>query len=158
MMIYTAKLNKKLLFSVLAVIVIVALAIAFGLPEGNKSQTTMDTVKIREDADVISFVNALGYETADETLAMREVVIPEEWDETYENYNALQKKCGFDLEKYKGKTVCLYTVDVVNHPESDVVIAEVMVHKKKAIGGSVYTKNLDGFMYGLEKTQQSVKQ
>ena len=153
MMIYTAKLNTKLLFSAIAVIVIVALALIFGLPEGNESQTTMKSVKLKSDADVLDFVKNLGYETADETLSCKEVVIPEEFDETYTKYNELQKECGFDLEKYKGKTVSLYTVEVTNHPESENVIVEVMVCKKKPVGGSIYTKNLDGFMYGLEKLE-----
>ena len=153
MMIYTAKLNKKLLFSVIAVVIIVALAIIFGLPKGNESQTTMGSTKLKNESDVLGFIANLGYETADDTLVCKEVTIPGEFDETYEKYNDLQKSCGFDLEKYRGKTVMLYTVDVTNHPESENVIAEVMVYKKKAIGGSVYTKNLDGFMYGLEKME-----
>ena len=100
---------------------------------------------------MLDFIANLGYETADDTLVCKEVTIPGEFDETYTKYNDLQKSCGFDLSKYRGKTVMLYTVDVTNHPESENVIAEVMVYKKKAIGGSIYTKNLDGFMYGLEK-------
>lgn len=154
MMIYTAKLNKKLLFSVLAVIVIVALALIFGLPKGNESRTTMSSAKLEDEGDVLEFIRGLGYSTDDDTLVCKEVVIPEEFDETYENYNALQKSCGFDLEKYKGKTVSLYTCGLLDHPESENVMVEVMVYKKKPVGGSVYTKDLDGFMYGLEKPEQ----
>lgn len=157
MMIYTAKLNKKLLFSVLAVIIIVILALIFGLPSRNESMTTMANTKLKNEAQILEFVKGMGYTIDESTLTSKEAVLPRQFDETYEKYNELQKSCGFDLEKYKGKTVTIYTVEASNHPDSDCVLVELMLCKNKLIGGSVYTKELDGFMHGLEKPKTSVK-
>ena len=75
------------------------------------------------------------------------------FDETYKKYNELQKEYGFNLEKYSGKKVMLYTCEITNHPESEFALLEIMVYKNKPVGGSIYTKNLDGFMYGLSALQ-----
>lgn len=155
MMIYTAKLNKKLLFSVLAVIIIVILALIFGLPSKNESMTTLSQAKLKNEEEIMDYVKKLGFVISEGTLTSKEAVLPKEFDETYDKYNELQKSCGFDLEKYKGKTVTIYTVEATNHPDSDCVLVELMLYKNKLIGGSVYTKDLDGFMHGLEMPKSS---
>ena len=52
----------------------------------------------------------------------------------------------------------LYCCEVTNHPESENTLLELLIYKNKLIGGCVYTKNLDGFMYGLEKLETASKQ
>ena len=61
----------------------------------------------------------------------------------------MQKECGFDLQKYAGKKVELTTFRVTNWPSGEDVLADVLVYKKKVIGGAVYTASVDGFMQGL---------
>ena len=45
--------------------------------------------------------------------------IPDEFDETYEEYNDLQKTQGLDLEKYKGRNATLYVYSVRNDPSGE---------------------------------------
>lgn len=61
------------------------------------------------------FMAAYGWEVEEEPLEIQEVLIPSEFDETYEKYNYIQKQQGFDLSRYRGKVwpeVCLCAAGV----------------------------------------------
>lgn len=61
-----------------------------------------------------------------------EVVIPTEFNQTYEKYNELQKKIGLDLEKFKGKSAQKITYELKN---SKTKFAVLLIYKGKVIGG-----------------------
>lgn len=61
-----------------------------------------------------------------------EVVIPTEFNQTYEKYNELQKEIGLDLEKFKGKSVQKVTYELKN---SKTKYAVLLIYKGKVIGG-----------------------
>ncbi len=82
-------------------------------------------------------------------LRSQQVVIPSQFDQTYEQYNELQKECGFDLEPYQGKTLSLYTYRATNYPGQQDVMIDLLIDKDRAAGGAVYSAALDGFMHGL---------
>ena len=148
MNIYTFKLTKKhIVAAILAVAALVALLILL-LP-GKQAETTGVTVTIKEPADCAEYLRQLGYETDSATAETRTVQIPKTFDAVYETYNQMQKDCGFDLQKYAGKRVELSTFHVTNWPTGEDVLADVLVYKKKVIGGAIYTAAVDGFMQGL---------
>lgn len=148
MNIYTFKLTKKhIVGAILAVAALVALLILF-LP-GREAQETGVTVTIKEPSDCAQYLLHLGYETDFATAETKIVQIPKTFDAVYETYNRMQKECGFDLQKYAGKKVELTTLHVTNWPSGEEVLADVLVYKKKVIGGAVYTASVDGFMQGL---------
>lgn len=148
MNIYTFKLTKKhIVGAILAVAALVALLILF-LP-GREAQETGVTVTIKEPSDCAQYLLQLGYETDCATAETKTVQIPKTFDAVYETYNRMQKECGFDLQKYAGKKVELTTLHVTNWPSGEDVLADVLVYKKKVIGGAVYTASVDGFMQGL---------
>ena len=106
-----------------------------------------DFKNVSTNADRIALLNSYGWEV-DETPAFEsEVTIPEEFDEVYSQYNELQKNEGLDLENYKGKKVKCY-VYKVNNAEED-AYANLLVYKKRVIGGDVTSASPDGFSYGL---------
>lgn len=148
MNIYTFKLTKKhIVAAILVVAALVALLILL-LP-GKQAETTGVTVTIKEPADCAEYLRQLGYETDSATAETRTVQIPKTFDAVYETYNQMQKDCGFDLRKYAGKRVELSTFHVTNWPTGEEVLADVLVYKKKVIGGAIYTAAVDGFMQGL---------
>ena len=148
MNIYTFKLTKKHI--VAAILVIAALvALLILLLPGKQAETTGVTVTIKEPADCAEYLRQLGYETDSATAETRTVQIPKTFDAVYETYNQMQKDCGFDLQKYAGKRVELSTFHVTNWPTGEEVLADVLVYKKKVIGGAIYTAAVDGFMQGL---------
>lgn len=148
MNIYTFKLTKKhIVAAILVVAALVALLILL-LP-GKQAETTGVTVTIKEPADCAEYLRQLGYETDSAAAETRTVQIPKTFDAVYETYNQMQKDCGFDLQKYAGKRVELSTFHVTNWPTGEDVLADVLVYKKKVIGGAIYTAAVDGFMQGL---------
>ena len=77
-------------------------------------------------------------------------MIPEEFDDRYTNYLALQSEQGFDLSKYQGKRVKRYTYEITNYPSGETgVQVSLLIYRNTVIGGEVFTTSLDGFMHGL---------
>ena len=83
-------------------------------------------------------------------MATQELLIPEEMDESYDEYLTLQSEQGFDLTKYAGKRVKRYTYEVTNYPTGEQgVQANLLLYKNTVIGGEVLSPQLDGFLHGL---------
>ena len=122
MLIVTARLpRRKLAFSVAAAALVccAALALNFG---GDAAQAAMTSslpspkgVKTNEDR--VAYLEGYGWQVAQEPLATEELMIPEEMDESYDDYLALQTSQGFDLEQYAGKRVKRYTYEITNYPQ-----------------------------------------
>ena len=78
-------------------------------------------------------------------------VLPEQFDDTFIAYNAIQLKQNCDLTKFAGKNVTVYTVPITNYTETtDTVLATVIVYKGKVIGGDLHAAAMDGFMLPLK--------
>lgn len=98
--------------------------------------------------DFGEYLRDLGYEVSD-SFTKKRVTLPDEFDAVYENYNALQTECGFDLTPFRGQECEVYTYDIYNHPFGT-CRADIMVHDGQIIGGDISSVNLSGFMTGLE--------
>ena len=149
MLIFSMKWTLKK--AVAAAAILVAAAFLAVLIFGGLSKGDAPLVDSKEDR--LEFFAALGWEVDPESESEREVIIPETFDEIFESYNALQKKAGFDLEDYRGKTVKKYTYKILNYPSAekdDIIKADLLVLDGKVIGGDVYSPRLDGFIIGLE--------
>lgn len=106
-----------------------------------------DFKNVTTNADRISFLESYGWEVSETPVLESAVTIPEEFDEVYEEYNALQKSEGLDLAKYKGKIVETY-VYRVNNAEED-AFANLLIYKGCVVGGDVSSASPDGFIYGF---------
>lgn len=92
----------------------------------------------------------MGYET-DGKETSKEVTIPTVFNDVYNRYNDIQKKQDFDLSKYKGKTVTLYTYSITNYKNNKNVIADLMVYDGVLIGADLCdTSAKDGFLVELK--------
>ncbi len=98
---------------------------------------------------MIQILNQYGIETESYPIERVLVSIPEQFDDVYENYNAIQKEAGFDLKKYYGKNVWRYTFRVTNMGTAQEIRANLLVYKNKIIGGDVMSTALNGFMVPL---------
>ena len=155
MMIYTVKFSKKKAIAILLAmaIIVAAVILAAGQKESGTAQPTASIVKIKSEADCLSYIASLGYTAEAVPVEQKEVTIPVQFDEVYEEYNRLQQSCGFDLTSYRGKKVTLYTYAVTNYPGQPDVRCDLLVHRSKIIGGNVYTTAIDGFMHGLKPAE-----
>lgn len=99
------------------------------------------------------YISGLGWEVDPTPVSIKEVTIPQEFNDVYCNYNSLQKNQGYNLEKYKGKKVTGISYKVLNYPDQQAEVRlNLLVYKGKIIGGDVHSLQLDGFMQGLKKT------
>ena len=137
------KIVIRIFFTAIAVITAV-LALVTGLsadePDGSSPEK------------IVEFLKDNGYSTA--APVTKEITIPDEFSEVYENYNKLQKEQGFDLSQYKGKSAVCYTFPVIGYinekgEQEDYVRANVLVCDGKIIGGDISSTRLDGFMKGI---------
>lgn len=110
---------------------------------------------ISNSEDVLSFISSLGWEVDENPMEVREVVIPEVFDDVYSNYNDIQRSQGFDLQKYAGRRVKRWTYVIRNYPETkpedDFIRINILVCDERIIGGDVCSIKLDGFMHGVFK-------
>ena len=98
----------------------------------------------------IAYIESFGWDPGFTHTAVENVRIPVEFDDVYEEYNALQRKQGFDLRKYRAHTVKRYTYEVTNYPTGEQgVQANLLLYKNTVIGGEVLSPQLDGFLHGL---------
>ena len=100
-----------------------------------------------ETGDYSGVIRSQGYAPSSEPVEIVEVHIPAEWDNVYNNYNALQKEGGFDLEPWKGRTCTRYTYLIPEHNAR----GNVLVYSGVVIGGDICSITLDGIMLPLDK-------
>ena len=155
MLIVTAKLPKrKLTLGVAAAALLCCCAIALNFGQTITRETSAAALPspkgVRTNQDRIDYLSAYGWQVSEEPLATQELLIPEEMDDSYNEYLALQNGQGFDLQKYAGKRVKRYTYEVLNYPTGETgVQANLLICKNTVIGGEVLSPQLDGFLHGL---------
>ena len=158
MFVVTAKLTKAKAAAIIAgffiiiaaIILIVSFSGSKNVQTASGDEIDVSFKNIKDNAARISFLNAFGWEVAEQPTSIEEVVIPEEFGDIYEEYNALQKTQGLNLAKYKGKTVRRYTYEVINYNgEDEIVYANLLIYKNRVIGADICSAKLEGFMHGL---------
>ncbi|MBO4898140.1 MAG: DUF4830 domain-containing protein [Clostridia bacterium] len=140
---------KRYLFIFLWVIAAVALT-AVCSAHGVKAETEADRQKL---------FKRYGWDVSVSPISVTEVKLPDAPDTVYEQYNKIQKKAGFDLAPYYGKTAVRYTYKVYNHKESEntEVYANILVCGGKMIGGDIMSTSLDGFMHAVNEREFQIK-
>lgn len=101
------------------------------------------SLKASNEDEGIKFLSQFGI-NAEKSVDSREVKIPPEFNQTYAEYNELQKQIGLDLEKYKGKTAKEITYAL---KDGDAQFAVLLLCNEKVIGahltnGEYGSKNL----------------
>lgn len=156
MFILTARVNRKRLAAGAAALVLLcgtALAVS-SLSAGRSVGAAASAAapsKVKTNEDRIAYLESFGWQVEPEPIAAEELLIPEQFDETYTDYLALQESQGFDLTKYQGKRVKRYTYEIINYPTGESgVQASLLIYKNQVIGGEVLSAQLNGFLHGLE--------
>ena len=139
---FTIILNKKRLICIAAFISVLVLCVILVClkPAAQKSGTT-DREKLLESLGYIIDYNAAQEE--------KQIVIPVDFSDVYENYNLLQRKCGYDLAPYKGRTATVYTITL----QGEDLYAHIITVDGKIIGGDIAGNSIRGSMKGLVKNE-----
>ncbi len=154
MFIVTARLPKRALLLGCAALLCccVAAVAALALHTGGAAVSASAEVKgIRDNDDRVAYLTGLGWKVSGQPIATEELLIPDQFDDTYAGYLSLQESQGFDLSKYCGKRVKRYTYEIVNYPTGETGIQiSLLVYKNTVIGGEVLSPVTGGFLHGLE--------
>jgi len=154
-LIVTAKIpRRKLAFGAALAALVCCCTMALNLTRAPAQETAAaalpDPKGVRSNQDRIDYLSAYGWDVLNDPLATQEMLIPEELDESYNDYLALQSSQGFDLTKYAGKRVKRYTYEVTNYPTGEQgVQANLLLYKNTIVGGEVLSPQMDGFLHGL---------
>ena len=154
MLIVTAKMPKRKLslgVAAAALLCCCAIALNFGQAIGREaSASALPSPKgVRSNQDRVDYLSAYGWEVSQEPVATQELLIPQEMDDSYTEYLALQNGQGFDLQKYAGKRVKRYTYQLTNYPtQAEPVQIALLIYKNKVVGGQIQSSS-GSFLHGL---------
>lgn len=154
MLIVTAKVPRRKLalgtvLAALACCCALALNIG-GAARQTASNASPDPKGVRSNADRVEYLSSYGWQVAENPISTQEMLIPEEMDDSYAEYLALQSQQGFDLASYAGKRVKRYTYEILNYPSGESgVQVNLLIHKNTVVGGEVLSPQMDGFLHGL---------
>lgn len=154
MLIVTAKLpRRKLAFAAAAAALLCCAALVTHLippaaRQAAAAQPNAGSVKTNEDR--VAYLEHFGWQVNPQPTAIEELQIPEQFDESYAEYLALQEGQGFDMTQYAGKRAKRFSYEILNYPTGETgVAANLLVYKKSVIAGEVLSPKLDGFLHGL---------
>lgn len=133
--------TKKGLFVFLASVVVLFLSIMWIF------SLKVSAIDGSTHAKRISYINSLGIAVDEDNFTSKETVIPTEFGEVYDEYNKLQKAAGFDLARYKGKGVTVYSYPVLKQDKNLTLI----VCEGNIIGGDIAEISFSGKMLPLGK-------
>ena len=105
--------------------------------------------KLDSSDERVSYLSQCGWEVDPDSCVVQEVMIPSDFDDTYQRYVQLQSQQGFDLEKYRGKRVKLVTYTVSNPPDGTELEANLLLSKNRVIAGDITNLADGGTAYGL---------
>lgn len=107
----------------------------------------------------IEYIQSFGWEVGIAPSMIKEIRIPANFDEAYEQYNALQKEQGFDLRQYRACYAYKYTYDITNfaEPSSESggmpvpICANLIVYDGRIIGADISSSEANGLVTVLAK-------
>jgi len=143
------KLSRKKVSVVALGIALVGLVVfsVYGGFYGSSSAVSIGYEKI----DKINYIQSFGWEIDENSCEVNDVAIPSEFNDVYNQYNAIQLSQGFDLTKYRGVTATRYTYTVTNYPDHPQnVKINLLVYKGRVIGGDICCITLNGFIVAFK--------
>lgn len=148
--------SKQIKVFLLIAFVLITVVCLFVLSRGSQKTAADDgaNIKAASHEERMSFISQFGWEVDEEPLEVTEVIIPAEFDDTYNKYNDIQKTQGFDLTVYAGMRVKRWTYSVKNYTgyeNKGCVRINILVCDGLVIGGDVCSVELDGFMHGFAR-------
>lgn len=171
MFVYSLKASKIKVIALLALFAAVAVLV---LPRATREDQITDVLAkekgirfdgIKTEEDLYRFISEIGIEVKTPALKCADVDIPRVFDSVYKKYNDIQKQQGFNLEKYRGKTLRRYTFEVLNYPTPEEsgngkAYLTLFTYKNKIVGGDISSRDFGGFVrtfvdYAGHKSEES---
>lgn len=154
---FVFSVHRRQIKMLLLVLCIAVVAVAFFLVSRQGVEAAKEAnlnIRAGTAEERVAYLSQFGWSVETDPVEVSEVIIPEAFDDTYQNYNELQKAQGFDLSVYAGKRVKRWIYRVTNYAgyeNSDCIQATLLVYDGQVIGGDVCSTELNGFMHGFLK-------
>lgn len=157
MFIISIKPSFKKIFTTALCVFIIVFSIATLINDSGTAAASKLLIERTAEENRVAFIEKYKWDINEIPLETATVNIPKEFGDVYREYNKIQKKEGFNLEKYKGKQVTRYSYEVRNYKDNpQFVRANILVYKDKIIGGDICSLKLDGFMHGISQNKNAV--
>lgn len=132
--------KKFTIFAIGAAVILAGIILIF--PD-NQNQQKADNTAVVDASSVsrrIDYFASHGWDV--EEISGKDITIPAEFTEEYEQYAAIQDKQGLPLREYAGKPGKIYVYEVRNFdPSEQHMLAELLVCDDTAIASLVYSDN-----------------
>lgn len=156
---FVISLKSKHLRNIFALLVAVVLTIIGGIVYVSSTESMpvskigSVSMKAETPEERLNFFRQFSYIASENPVEVKEVVIPTEFDETYEEYNELQKKQGLDLTPYRGVRVKSWSYEILNYPGYEntdgLIRGNLLTYNGVVIACDICNISLDGFMETL---------
>lgn len=159
MIVWSVKVKKKPLCWTAAVVLagIAALVVVLVRWGSTQAVSGIPSPAAATDEQRRGYLASFGWTLADDPVEIRQVTIPDVFNDVYTQYNDMQKAQGMDLTRYRGKTAKRWTYEITNYPDAGGrrVYADLLIYDGRIIGGSIGTREADGFMHGFRYPETS---
>lgn len=161
MFVVSVKSSKIRIALVFVFIAIVMVSAFFFLGKEYSSTVVAEggiSLRASDEKERIAFLSQFGWDFDTEPAAVKEVTVPWEFDEVYTEYNELQKKQSFDLEKYKGQIVKKWTYNINNYPgyegKTGFVQANLLIFNGNVIAADITIPGKEAEMHTIDFPEQ----
>ncbi len=137
---------ERLLILAAAIIAVLSLAAA-------QAGSPAKGIKAATEAQRMDFIRSLGWEPVEDSEAEKKIVLPEKLPGVLESYNRIQREAGYDLEKYCGKEISVYTYDLTERCEDQRIQCTLFLFRNRIIGGDIHSTAFEGFMKPLAQKE-----
>ena len=161
MFVYSVKTSKAKMAALLVALAAAVIALVMIIGKGEKPAATDDSAvnyKAESAAERTAFLSQFGWKISEDPVEVSEVIIPENFDDGYAEYAAMNKAQGLDLEPFKGVRAKRWTYNVLNYPgleNSGSVQANLLIYDGRVIGGDICSLEQGGFISGFDFPQNS---
>lgn len=153
MFVYSVKSNQIKVLLLVGFVLFTAVSLFILSNESQETSSANDMVLSAEThKERMEFISQFGWKVDEEPAQVKEVMIPEEFDDVYTAYNDIQRSQGFDLTEFAGERAKCWTYTVKNYEgyeNQECIQINIMVYDGQVIGGDVCSVELDGFMHGF---------
>lgn len=148
----TLKLKPKNIFGLIMLATGILVAVVSFVGNHNVTPTSVEpSIKCESEGLRKAYITSLGYTVSGKETS-KEIIIPNVFNNVYNEYNEIQQQQGFDLRKYKGKKATLYTYNISNYKDNENVVADLIVCEGKLIGADLCDTSADnGFLVALNE-------
>ena len=153
MFVYALKASKSRTLPLIVLIALVlAVLIALIWFPADRTMVTSAAVAADSDEDCAAYLKSLGYTVELPAASVREVRLPEPFDEALAAYNALQAESGFDLSGFAGQHVKCRTYTLAEHPSGVPATVHLYTYDGRVIGGDISADD-GSFLHALQPTE-----